>query len=106
MSVTTYTASAGSGKTYALTREYLQIALAQPARAAVYRQLLAITFTNKAADEMKSRIIERLHDLATGCDSPAAESFCAALDVAPDELQTRARELLSAILHDYSNFAI
>jgi ATP-dependent exoDNAse (exonuclease V) beta subunit len=106
MPITIYTASAGSGKTYALTREYLRTALAQPAQAAAYRQLLAITFTNKAADEMKSRIIERLHAIATGNDKQIVEMLSTTPPLSPDELPDRARALLSAILHDYSRFAI
>jgi ATP-dependent exoDNAse (exonuclease V) beta subunit len=103
MPITTYTASAGSGKTYALTREYLQLLLAQPATESAYRQLLAITFTNKAAGEMKSRIMERLNSLAT---AGADHDFCTALSLSPDALQARAMALRSAILHDYSHFSV
>jgi ATP-dependent exoDNAse (exonuclease V) beta subunit len=106
MSITVYTASAGSGKTYALTREYLRTVLAQPVRTAAYRRLLAITFTNRAADEMKSRIIERLHAIATGNDRQTGELFGTSPAIPPDMLRDRARALLSAVLHDYSRFAV
>ena len=57
MSYTIYNASAGSGKTYSLVKAYLQIVLSTP-NVEQFRQLLAITFTNKAVFEMKNRIIE------------------------------------------------
>jgi ATP-dependent helicase/nuclease subunit A len=52
-----YKSSAGSGKTYTLVKEYLKLVLQHPARV---RNILAITFTNAAAAEMKSRILEEL----------------------------------------------
>ncbi|MDP3436181.1 MAG: UvrD-helicase domain-containing protein, partial [Bacteroidales bacterium] len=76
-------ASAGSGKTHALTSEYLRL-LYTKERA--YKNILAVTFTNKATEEMKRRVIETLY----------RES---ATDL-------RARECLVEILHDYSSFAI
>ena len=59
MSFKIYNASAGSGKTYTLTKEYLKILLKAPNNDK-YRRILAITFTNKAVEEMKSRIVESL----------------------------------------------
>jgi ATP-dependent helicase/nuclease subunit A len=59
-----YKSSAGSGKTYTLVREYLRIAFERTDK---YRNILAITFTNKAAAEMKSRILEALEGIATQC---------------------------------------
>jgi ATP-dependent exoDNAse (exonuclease V) beta subunit len=106
MALITYTASAGSGKTYALTREYLRMLLAQPEKTAAYRQLLAITFTNKAADEMKIRILERLNKIAAGSDTAAGTEFCAPLSLSPETLQKRALSLRTAILHDYSRFSV
>ena len=53
--LTVYRASAGSGKTHRLTGEYLRLLFAHPF---AYRHILAVTFTNKATDEMKVRIIE------------------------------------------------
>ena len=54
-----YSASAGSGKTYALAKTYLKLLLSNDS-AIKFRQILAITFTNKAVDEMKSRILDNL----------------------------------------------
>ena len=56
-----YKASAGSGKTYTLVKEYLKLVLTDPSK---YRHILAVTFTNKAAYEMKSRIMSSLKMLS------------------------------------------
>ena len=56
-------ASAGSGKTYNLAREYIRLLVASP-RPDAYRHVLAVTFTNKATDEMKRRILSELSLLA------------------------------------------
>ena len=56
-------ASAGSGKTYNLAKTYISLLLKNKDRHA-YRHILAVTFTNKATDEMKSRILKELHTLA------------------------------------------
>ena len=57
-------ASAGSGKTYNLAKTYIGL-LIKNADPHAYRHILAVTFTNKATDEMKSRILKELHILAT-----------------------------------------
>ena len=57
-----YKASAGSGKTFALTLEYFRTIFASPAE---YKNILAVTFTNKATEEMKSRILKEIHALAS-----------------------------------------
>lgn len=59
--VKVYKASAGTGKTFNLVKEYLKIALQEPYP---FEKILCITFTNKAAEEMKSRIIEDLHNIS------------------------------------------
>ena len=58
-----YDASAGSGKTYTLVKEYLKIILLSK-KPDAYRNILAITFTNKAVHEMKSRVVESLSEFA------------------------------------------
>ena len=55
--LTIYRASAGAGKTHKLTGEYLMLLFSQPG---AYRRILAVTFTNKATDEMKTRIVQEL----------------------------------------------
>jgi len=95
--------SAGSGKTYALVRQYLFLALSDPDR---FRHILAITFTNKAMEEMKARILSALSRFRSGHPSPLRDDLCRALDVPPDELDRRARRLLAGLLHGYSDFAV
>ncbi len=78
-----YKASAGSGKTHNLTMEYLRLLLTDEF---AYRHILAVTFTNKATEEMKRRIVEELYKLSTQ--------------------DPRSRRILINILHDYSSFNI
>ena len=99
-------ASAGSGKTYNLAREYIRLLLVkqdpQP-----YRHILAVTFTNKATDEMKGRILQELHVLATDpASSPYYGDFVPAVCPDAESLRQRAALQLSGILHDYSAFAV
>ena len=61
--LTVYRASAGAGKTHRLTGEYLTLLFTGPG---AFRRILAVTFTNKATDEMKTRIICELYNLASG----------------------------------------
>jgi ATP-dependent helicase/nuclease subunit A len=98
-----YRSSAGSGKTYTLTREYLSLALQSPE---YFRTILAVTFTNKATQEMKSRIIETLHELAEGEPHSMREALREATGLEDDALTRRAQEVLSAILHNYSHFSV
>ncbi len=84
-----YKASAGSGKTHTLTQQYLRYLL-QSDDPDAYRHILAVTFTNKATDEMKQRVLETL--------SKEAQK--------DSEEGRRARKVLISILHDYSNFSI
>ena len=99
-----YKASAGSGKTYTLVKEYLKMALQEedPYR---FRRILAITFTNKAAAEMKERVIQVLHDIAApnGPLKPANitlfDTLKTELNLPAIQLKNRAAKTLSAILH-------
>ena len=99
-------ASAGSGKTYRLTQAYIRQVLEDP-RPDAYRHVLAVTFTNKATDEMKRRILQQLHILAT---RPEESSYLKELlplfQGNAAGLQQKARQQLSGILHDYSAFAV
>lgn len=99
-------ASAGSGKTFKLARTYISILLRSDDRYA-YRHVLAVTFTNKATAEMKSRILKELHILATDPErSDYLDGFLK--DIAPDvrEISDRARRILVDILHDYGAFSV
>ena len=99
-------ASAGSGKTYNLAKEYIRL-LMESDRPDAYRHVLAVTFTNKATDEMKRRILKELHTLSLEPrQSPYLEDLQQALHKDVPFLQKRAQQLLSGILHDYSAFAV
>ena len=80
-----FKASAGSGKTYTLSKTYLDLLLKADSKTA-YRNILAVTFTNKATEEMKERI---LRDLAE-----------------EGKMNPRAREILINLLHDYGSFSV
>ena len=99
-------ASAGSGKTYSLTRTYIGLLLRNEDRYA-YRHILAVTFTNKATDEMKGRILKELHVMATDtCSSSYLKDFVPSVFPTERELQMKAKSVLQDILHDYSAFAV
>nr|WP_319267312.1 UvrD-helicase domain-containing protein [uncultured Draconibacterium sp.] len=98
-----YKASAGSGKTFQLVVEYLKIILSNPYN---YKHILAVTFTNKATNEMKSRILEQLHLLAIEKDSPYIEPLQKDNNYTEQFIRQRAKEVLKNILHDYNRFSI
>ncbi|MFM7218275.1 MAG: UvrD-helicase domain-containing protein, partial [Bacteroidota bacterium] len=97
-----YRSSAGSGKTFTLVKEYLRIVLARPEE---YRHVLAITFTNKAAEEMKNRVIEALVDLESGNGSSLRNLLEKELPEGTP-ITENASKVLRSILHDYPSFAI
>ncbi|MGL5890085.1 MAG: UvrD-helicase domain-containing protein, partial [Bacteroidia bacterium] len=107
---TVYKSSAGSGKTFTLVKEYLKLALADTADPPqLYKHILAVTFTNKAAAEMKARIISALKELSqaqTGEPSAMAAALGTELLLDPFTLADRAQSILRAILHNYTDFAI
>ena len=110
MSFTVYRSSAGSGKTFSLVREYLKMVLKHPPG---FRHILAITFTNKAANEMKERVMKALRDLSRSMEiTPEGSSRQLQLSLleetgmGEEELSRRAGEALSLILHHYSEFSI
>ncbi len=104
-----YSASAGSGKTFTLVREYLKIILT-PGITGNFRQLLAITFTNKAVNEMKQRILGSLFEFSQTSSkeksSPLFQTLRIELGLTPDELQERAKKTLKLILHNYAFFDV
>ena len=99
-------ASAGSGKTYNLAREYIEL-IVKDDRPDAYRHTLAVTFTNKATDEMKRRILKELNTLSKNPGkSQYREYLTKTLGISLETLQKRATTQLSGILHDYSAFAV
>jgi len=96
-------ASAGSGKTFNLVGAYLKLLFSDPSR---YGHILAVTFTNKATAEMKTRIIEELYRIATG--QQTAQIAFISEDTADrgDHIASLAMHLLKKHLHSYSDFAV
>jgi ATP-dependent helicase/nuclease subunit A len=101
--LTIYKASAGSGKTFALARDYISLVIQDPE---IFRHILAVTFTNKATDEMKGRILDELFRLASGTDSSIRTEILEQLKLDSEEVSARARIILETILHNYSRFHI
>lgn len=105
-----YSASAGSGKTFTLVKEYLKICL-QTQRPNAFSQILAITFTNKAASEMKARIMSTLKAFSNLDSADQTEKDMLALissecDIDTQEISRRAQQIFVSILHNYSQFSI
>ena len=104
-----YNASAGSGKTYTLAKEYLKIVLSSRSHKS-YGQILAITFTNKAVNEMKQRILGSLFNFGRTTQlenaSPMFLSISKELQIDAKTLQLRAKKTLKEILHNYAFFDV
>lgn len=99
-----YRSSAGSGKTFRLAADYLKLALRHPL---YYRKILAVTFTNKATWEMKARIINNLHVLASGkAGTELTDLLVKETGWDQSMLQERAGQALKAILHGYGSFSV
>ncbi len=98
-----YKASAGSGKTFALTLEFFRIIFAVPTE---YKNVLAVTFTNKATEEMKSRIINELHRLAEGKKSNYGPILKKEFRFSDEELKNKAVMLRTLLLHDYGRISV
>lgn len=98
------TASAGAGKTYQLAYKYVSDVIERPW---FYRHILAVTFTNKATEEMKSRILGEINDLARGEQTPyLADLLRDFPQLDARDIRDRAAEARSLILHDYSRFTV
>jgi ATP-dependent exoDNAse (exonuclease V) beta subunit len=96
-------ASAGSGKTYRITSDYLRLLFRYPKN---YKLILAVTFTNKATEEMKSRILNELYKISNNEHSPHSEYLSKEFNLSASELAEKANYLLQIILHNYSRFSI
>ena len=98
-------ASAGSGKTFKLAKTFISLLFKSDDRFA-YRHILAVTFTNKATEEMKSRIIKELDVLARNPEkSGYFKDFSKEFGNA-EQISNRAENILFDILHDYSSFSV
>lgn len=101
--LTVYRASAGAGKTHKLTGEYLTLLFSSPG---AFRRILAVTFTNKATDEMKSRIVDELYHLASDRKSDYVDLLTSVYSLTEQQVRKQAGKILIDILHDYSAFNI
>ena len=104
-----YDASAGSGKTFTLVKEYLKILFTSPGKN-TYKNILAITFTNKAVGEMKERIIETLKAFANtkvlDASNDMFSTICDELSIEPIDLHNKSKLILNSIAHNYAAFDI
>jgi len=101
--LTIYSASAGSGKTYTLTGIYLSTLFRSRYN---YRKILAVTFTNKATAEMKSRILDNLDKLSSGDKSDYLSALLTETNKSEEWIRNEAKEILNSILHDFSRFSV
>lgn len=104
-------ASAGSGKTYTLVQEYLRIVL-HDKNPMKFRSVLAMTFTNKAANEMKERILDGLIQLSKPAPDKSAKELQFLIDtsknlgIGPRVIESRSVQILNRILHNYGSFSV
>ena len=103
--LTVYKASAGSGKTFTLATEYIRLLVENPTS---YRNILAVTFTNKATEEMKMRILSQLYGIWKGL--PESDNYLRVIvektGYAPKLIRERAGQGLSNLLHNYNYFRV
>lgn len=111
-----YSSSAGSGKTYTLAKEYIKLAL-KTTSPYYFNHILAVTFTNKAAGEMKERILKYLHQFASDDLQDRKESELLlkqileelqeeGIEIDEEELRARASKTFKHIIHEYANFSV
>jgi ATP-dependent exoDNAse (exonuclease V) beta subunit len=104
-----YDASAGSGKTYSLVKEYLKIILSSNKNDA-YRTILAITFTNKAVHEMKSRVVDSLSEFAKENPNDKGRQLMQDIHIETGlsliNIQTKAKSIIKNLIHNYAAFDI
>ena len=103
--LTVYRASAGSGKTFTLTREFIKLLFKQPSE---YRNILAVTFTNKATAEMRRRILEKLFELGNPAikNPDYLKELMQETEWLEKKIRERAQFILRLLLHDFSRFSV
>ncbi|TXD54192.1 MULTISPECIES: UvrD-helicase domain-containing protein [unclassified Polaribacter] len=100
-----YNASAGSGKTFTLVKEYIKVLLSSE-NVFTFQKVLAITFTNKAAGEMKERVLSNLEDFSEGKENDLLQLILKETTIDKALIQERSQKILNAILQNYSAFSI
>ena len=104
--LTIYKASAGSGKTFTLAIEYINLLIANPHN---FKYILAVTFTNKATQEMKQRILSQLYGIAH--ELPDSDSYFQRIsELQPNlneqEIRQHSADALQLIVHHYNLFRV
>ena len=103
--LTVYKASAGSGKTFTLATEYIRLIVENPTS---YKNILAVTFTNKATEEMKMRILSQLYGIWKAL--PESDSYLKKIvektGFEPKLIRERAGQGLANLLHNYNYFRV
>ncbi|MCE2682300.1 MAG: UvrD-helicase domain-containing protein [Cryomorphaceae bacterium] len=104
-------ASAGSGKTYSLVKQYMKMVLADSANVLQFSQIIAMTFTNKASLEMKTRILKALDELSHPAiygkkSTDYAEELASEMGLTAEEVHNRARRVLKNVLHRYEDLFV
>ena len=103
--LTVYKASAGSGKTFTLATEYIRLLVENPQS---YRNILAVTFTNKATEEMKMRILSQLYGIWK--QIPESNNYLKNIQektgLAPNVISERAGLALNNLTHNYNYFRV
>ena len=106
-----YNASAGSGKTYTLSKEYIKLLFLAPQDDA-YKKILAITFTNKAVEEMKNRIVGSLYDFSLDATITSKKNTAFLAEIAKEiekpiaDLKLKSKRIIKNIIHNYAAFDI
>ena len=103
--LTVYKASAGSGKTFTLATEYIKLLIANPA---CFKNILAVTFTNKATEEMKNRILSQLYGIWRNLpdSEPYVKVITTDLGISREYASDKAEEALKLLIHNYNYFRV
>ena len=104
-----FQASAGSGKTYTIVKEYLKLCLGSERKVDNFRHILAITFTNASANDMKAKIVSHLTEIIESKEVKEKTMEADLLDelgVTDEALKRNAQGLMTRIIHDYSSFCV
>ncbi len=101
--LTVYKASAGSGKTFTLATEYIALLVSNPYQ---YENILAVTFTNKATEEMKMRIVSQLYGISRRLDDskPYLSAIKGMTGLSENIIVNNADTALHLLLHNYNRF--
>lgn len=104
-----FQASAGSGKTYTIIKEYLKLCLKSEKSGSNFQHILAITFTNASANDMKAKIIKELNAIINSSEvkpNTMEADLIMELGISDAELKRNAQLLVTQIIHDYSSFCV